>query len=467
MEGWGRPDSIGGHEFSGRVAALGSAVTNWELGASVVGGPTAGCGRCEYCTTHRPSLCASHGTPGVSEFQGAFAEYVRRARVAAAPRSGGPVAARGCARRAARGGAARCHALADRSGPARAGDRRRADRHAHARGAAREGNRGRDGERARRRAPRRRGSRGRHAGRDARGAAAAAHALRVRAQWRTTPSSSAPAIPAAVEAAPAPAQARRHPDARRHGHGEAEARQQPHDPRRAAGDRRLRVRRARHRRRARICSRAESFRWACCSSRATSASTAWLPRWSASPPASSAASCSSRRARRARRSRDASERSPQRRMPTFNHVAMSVPAELLGEQGRGELLRFYGEVFGWTEMPTMTQDRERLVLRVHSNEQFVFLIADPQPMTCPRLDHFGLSVADARGALRDARARAQVPRARPARRDHRPRDRGLSGAEAAQLLRALPAAADGRGPVLRVGRRRRSREPARRSQAPA
>jgi 2-desacetyl-2-hydroxyethyl bacteriochlorophyllide A dehydrogenase len=77
MEGWGRPDSIGGHEYSGRIAALGSAVTGWALGESVVGGPSAGCGRCEYCTTHRPSLCASHGTPGVSEFQGAFAEYVR------------------------------------------------------------------------------------------------------------------------------------------------------------------------------------------------------------------------------------------------------------------------------------------------------------------------------------------------------------------------------------------------------
>jgi hypothetical protein len=81
-----------------------------------------------------------------------------------------------------------------------------------------------------------------------------------------------------------------------------------------------------------------------------------------------------------------------RRMPTFNHVAMSVPAELLDAEGRGALLGFYGEVFGWTEMPTMTKDRERLVMRVHSNEQFVFLIADPQPMTCPRLDHFGLSV---------------------------------------------------------------------------
>ena len=83
---------------------------------------------------------------------------------------------------------------------------------------------------------------------------------------------------------------------------------------------------------------------------------------------------------------------PARRMPTFNHVAMSVPADLLDADGRRELLDFYGEVFGWTEMPSMTQDRERLVLRVHSNEQFVFLIADPQPMACPRMDHFGLSV---------------------------------------------------------------------------
>jgi len=77
IEGWGRPDSIGGHEFSGRIAALGAAVSGWELGANVVGGPAAGCGRCEYCTTHRPSLCETKDKPGVSEFQGAFAEYVR------------------------------------------------------------------------------------------------------------------------------------------------------------------------------------------------------------------------------------------------------------------------------------------------------------------------------------------------------------------------------------------------------
>ena len=105
---------------------------------------------------------------------------------------------------------------------------------------------------------------------------------------------------------------------------------------------------------------------------------------------------------------------PQRRMPTFNHVAMSVPADLLSAQSRAELLDFYGEVFGWTEMPTMTQDRERMVLRVHSNEQFVFLIADPQPMACPRMDHFGLSVA-APAELYETVERARKFRERDAR----------------------------------------------------
>lgn len=80
-------------------------------------------------------------------------------------------------------------------------------------------------------------------------------------------------------------------------------------------------------------------------------------------------------------------------IPVFNHVAMSLPADMLGETGRAEILRFYGEVFGWTEMPSMTEDRKRMVLRVHSNEQFVFLVADGEPMRCPHGDHFGMSVS--------------------------------------------------------------------------
>lgn len=80
-------------------------------------------------------------------------------------------------------------------------------------------------------------------------------------------------------------------------------------------------------------------------------------------------------------------------IPRFNHVAMSVPAELLDPSGRESLLGFYTHVFGWSEMPTMSEDGRRLVLRVHSNEQFVFLIADDDPMSCPTGDHFGLSVS--------------------------------------------------------------------------
>lgn len=81
-----------------------------------------------------------------------------------------------------------------------------------------------------------------------------------------------------------------------------------------------------------------------------------------------------------------------RRTPRFNHVAMSVPADLLDERGRREICDFYDEVFGWKELPTLTEDRRRLVLQAHEVEQFVFIVADDPPMRAPRLDHFGLSV---------------------------------------------------------------------------
>lgn len=90
----------------------------------------------------------------------------------------------------------------------------------------------------------------------------------------------------------------------------------------------------------------------------------------------------------------------------FNHIAMSVPAALLQPDGRKEILEFYEDVFGWTEMPTMSEDGKRLVLRAHSNEQFVFLAADPNPMACPGLDHFGLSVREPE-ALYEILARAR------------------------------------------------------------
>ena len=45
--------------------------------------------------------------------------------------------------------------------------------------------------------------------------------------------------------------------------------------------------------------------------------------------------------------------------PRFNHVAMSLPADLLDENNRTDLCRFFSEVLGFDEMPTMTIDRRR------------------------------------------------------------------------------------------------------------
>ena len=78
--------------------------------------------------------------------------------------------------------------------------------------------------------------------------------------------------------------------------------------------------------------------------------------------------------------------------PRFNHVALSVPGDLLDETNRADICGFWGQVLGFDEMPTMTLDRKRLILSCVHWDQFIFLIAEDQPMTCPRMDHFGFSV---------------------------------------------------------------------------
>ncbi|MFM8304820.1 MAG: zinc-binding dehydrogenase [Actinomycetota bacterium] len=77
LEGWGRPGAVEGHEYSATVVAVGSAVTRWRVGDTVVGGPSPRCGTCEYCLQGRPSLCTGRGAAGVDEFpDGAFADFV-------------------------------------------------------------------------------------------------------------------------------------------------------------------------------------------------------------------------------------------------------------------------------------------------------------------------------------------------------------------------------------------------------
>ena len=102
------------------------------------------------------------------------------------------------------------------------------------------------------------------------------------------------------------------------------------------------------------------------------------------------------------------------RKPRMNHVAMSLPPDLLDEKNRALRAEFLGDVFGFYDLPMLTQDRYRQVFQVHNIEQFVFLIADDPPMTCARLDHFGLSVG-AEAELDEILARARAWQARDSR----------------------------------------------------
>ena len=76
LEGWGRPDSVGGHEWSGVVAEVGKAVRDYVPGDRVIGVAKPGCGSCRLCVDHRPSLCTQRASPGVDDFQGAFADFI-------------------------------------------------------------------------------------------------------------------------------------------------------------------------------------------------------------------------------------------------------------------------------------------------------------------------------------------------------------------------------------------------------
>ena len=75
LEGWGQPGSWQGHEWVGRIAAVGADVTRWSPGDVVVGGPPVRCGTCASCVAGRPSLCSDRDTPGIGGEQGAFATF--------------------------------------------------------------------------------------------------------------------------------------------------------------------------------------------------------------------------------------------------------------------------------------------------------------------------------------------------------------------------------------------------------
>jgi len=79
--------------------------------------------------------------------------------------------------------------------------------------------------------------------------------------------------------------------------------------------------------------------------------------------------------------------------PRLNHVAISVAPDVLDEEGRADVLAFYGEVFGWTEGDNAGESGNPLILYTGAPVQFVYLLPADPPLTPGRLDHFGLQVA--------------------------------------------------------------------------
>jgi len=75
IEGWSKPGSVHGHEYSGVIAATGAMVSGWSVGDRVVGGPDRGCGGCAPCRSGLTQLCARREKPGVTPSRGAFATY--------------------------------------------------------------------------------------------------------------------------------------------------------------------------------------------------------------------------------------------------------------------------------------------------------------------------------------------------------------------------------------------------------
>lgn len=86
--------------------------------------------------------------------------------------------------------------------------------------------------------------------------------------------------------------------------------------------------------------------------------------------------------------------SPTSLAPRINHVAISVDADVLNDEGRAALLDFYSEVFGWTEGDNSTEKGNPLILYTGSLGQFLYLLpAKDEFMVTPDMDHFGMEVS--------------------------------------------------------------------------
>ena len=70
------PPSILGHEFAGRVAAVGEEVEGYGVGSTVAASPIIPCRRCFYCRHDMENVCANWKAMGY-EVDGGLSQYVR------------------------------------------------------------------------------------------------------------------------------------------------------------------------------------------------------------------------------------------------------------------------------------------------------------------------------------------------------------------------------------------------------
>jgi threonine dehydrogenase-like Zn-dependent dehydrogenase len=76
-DGWGlKAGAVAGHEWSGKIVAIGKDVDTWSIGERVVGGPSPRCGQCRRCREGKPSQCENRSLTVSDWTDGAFAEYI-------------------------------------------------------------------------------------------------------------------------------------------------------------------------------------------------------------------------------------------------------------------------------------------------------------------------------------------------------------------------------------------------------
>lgn len=66
---------VPGHEFAGRIAAVGPGVTKWAVGDRVTAPFVEGCGACEWCRAGNAQVCPDQQQPGFTHW-GSFAGQV-------------------------------------------------------------------------------------------------------------------------------------------------------------------------------------------------------------------------------------------------------------------------------------------------------------------------------------------------------------------------------------------------------